>query len=114
MGGLIIPGPEISLKALYEKTSQLPKVSFPKKDYPLAGRDTDSGMKAGILYAYGAMTDGLIDRFQSKYGSCAVVLTGGLSHIISLYTRRVHILDPLLTLKSLARIYKEQVAKKPA
>lgn len=105
-GGLIIPGPEISLEALCEKAALLPKIGFPKEYKGLLGRDTVGGMKAGVLQGYGALTDGLVERFRGRYGSSLrVVATGGLAKTIARHTTRVDIVDPLLTLKSIACLF---------
>lgn len=110
LGGLIIPGPEISLKALSEKAALLPTLDFPRKYTSFIGRDTQGGMKAGILQGYGAMTDGLVERFRRRFGSrFQVIATGGFAKVISPYTRTVDILDPHLTLKSLAKVYQDLV-----
>lgn len=66
-------------------------------------------MEAGILQAYGAMTDGLVARFRRLYGkSINVVATGGYAEAIAPYTREVRFVDPLLTVRSLARIFWNQ------
>ena len=112
-GGLIIPGPEIAWEALTEKAAQLPKLSFPrhvKKSF-LVGRDTRSGMEQGILQAYGSLTDGLIERFRKQYGrNLRTVATGGLARVIYPFTRKVDLLDPFLTLKSLALAFLESAS----
>jgi type III pantothenate kinase len=108
LGGLIIPGPEISLQALCERAALLPLIKFPTGTVPFLGRDTQAGMKAGILRGYGAMTDGLVERFQARYGrKFRVIATGGLAKAIAPYASRVDVLDPLLTLKSLVKVYKD-------
>lgn len=110
VGGLIIPGPEISLRGLSEKAALLPSLDFPRKYTPFIGRDTKGGMKAGILQGYGAMTDGLVERFRRRFGArFRVIATGGLAKRIYPYTQKVDILDPHLTLKSLAQVYKNLI-----
>lgn len=112
MGGLIIPGAEIALKALSEKAALLPTIEFPKKYAPFIGRDTQGGMKAGILQGYGAMTDGLVERFRRRFGpGFQVIATGGLAKVISPYTRKIDILDPCLTLRSLGQVYQNLLKK---
>lgn len=106
-GGLIIPGPEIALKALSEKAALLPTLGFPKKA-GLFGRDTRSGMEAGILQGYGALTDGLVERFGKHFGrKFRVIATGGLARLIARYSCKIDRLDPLLTLKSLVAVFKD-------
>lgn len=109
-GGLIIPGPQISLQALSEKTALLPSLGFPRNSPSLIGHDTKSCMKAGILHGYGAMADGLVGRFRKRYGiKFRVVATGGLAETLASYMSQVDLVDPLLTLKSLARLFRDQV-----
>lgn len=108
-GGLIIPGPQIALKALSERAALLPEIPFPTSFQPLLGRETRGGMKAGILQGYGAMTDGLVERFRRCFRRrFRVIATGGLAKTIYPYTSRVDILDPLLTLKALVQIFKDR------
>ena len=110
-GGLIIPGPEVSWKGLSEKAAQLPKIPFPKpsRRLPLLGRDTWTGREAGILHGYAAMADGLIEKFQAHFKiRPRVVATGGLAKTIYPYSSRIDILDPLLTLRALVEIFRNQ------
>ena len=105
-GGLIIPGPQVSLEILSERTALLPRV-LPPKAYPrLFGRDTKGCMKAGLLQGYGAMADGLIERFRKRYGrGIKAIATGGFASILAPYTSRIDVIDSHLTLKSLARLF---------
>lgn len=55
------------------------------------------------------MTDGLVSRFRRRFGPrFRVVATGGFAPAITPYTSLVDIVDPLLTLKSLVRIFKDR------
>lgn len=110
-GGLIVPGAEIALKALSEKAALLPRLpSFPKRAQSLLGRNTREGMEAGILYGYGALVEGLITQFKKRCGrALKVVATGGLCRILAPYTPQIKICDPLLTLRSLAEIYRRRI-----
>ena len=110
-GGLIIPGPEIAWQALTAKAALLPKFVFPKArpHLPLVGRNTKIGMQAGILQGYAALADGLIEKFQAQSkAEPKVIATGGLAKSISPYCSRIDIVDPLLTLKSLVKIFHTQ------
>jgi len=109
-GGLIVPGPEISLKVLCDRAALLPTIPFPKRYRSFIGRDTVGCMKAGVLQGYGALTDGLIDRFRRRYGPrLRVVATGGLSRLIGSFAKEIDFIDPLLTLRSLAYLFEEEV-----
>ncbi len=101
-GGLIIPGPGISFEALGQKTALLPRLKFPQDFKFFLGRDTVSGMKAGILQSYAAMTDGLIERFKKQYGRrLRVIATGGFANTIACHTHFIDVADPSLTLRGL-------------
>ncbi len=105
IGGMILPGVNISLNALATKTSQLPKISFdrPKK---VIGSNTVDCMKSGILYGSASSLDGIIDRIEAEMGQkVTVVATGGLSGSIIPYCKKEIIHDNALLLKGLIVIY---------
>lgn len=104
-GVSIMPGVEISLKALTGGAAQLPQISLvpPKK---LLGTNTIDCMRSGIIYGNAAMLDGMIDRIGDEVKSeLTIVATGGLSRSIILYCRHDVILDDDLILKGLLIIY---------
>ncbi|OQA57283.1 MAG: Type III pantothenate kinase [Candidatus Omnitrophica bacterium ADurb.Bin277] len=101
-GGLIIPGPETAFKALISNTSLLPNLHFPYKKGGFLGIDTKNCMELGILEGYGALIDGIAERFRSRFGKdIRVLATGGLAKTIAPRCRNIDILDPLHTMKSL-------------
>lgn len=105
IGGMILPGVNISLNALATKTSQLPKVGFdrPKK---IIGSNTVDCMKSGILYGSASALDGIVDRIEEDLGrKVTVVATGGLSGSIIPHCRREMIYDNDLLLKGLMILY---------
>ena len=92
-GVSIMPGVEISLKALTGGAAQLPQISLvpPKK---LLGTNTIDCMRSGIIYGNAAMLDGMIDRIGDEVKSeITIVATGGLSRSIIPYCRHDVILD---------------------
>lgn len=101
LGGLILPGIELSLKSLYESTALLPKVEL--KDAPhIIGKDTVSSMRAGILFGFGAMCDGLISQYRRILGkSLKIIATGGNARLIKKYAGSIQMVDEDLTLKGL-------------
>lgn len=105
LGGMIIPGVNISLNALTARTSQLPKISLdpPKK---VIGRNTVDCMKSGILYSTASSLDGIIDRIEEETGKkYTVVATGGLAGKVIPMCKKKIILDDELLLKGLLVIY---------
>ena len=104
-GVSIMPGVEISLKALTGGAAQLPQISLvpPKK---LLGTNTIDCMRSGIIYGNAAMLDGMTDRIGDEVKSeLTIVATGGLSRSIIPYCRHDVILDDDLILKGLLIIY---------
>ncbi|MDX8394867.1 MAG: type III pantothenate kinase [Mariprofundaceae bacterium] len=79
-GGLIIPGMELALEALYQRAAKLPEVSLARSDFTI-GRDTVTSMQAGSYWASIDGLRGVIQRLQrlEPYQDAPVVATGGLS-----------------------------------
>ena len=106
-GVSIIPGVELSLKALAGGAAQLPQISLtaPKK---ILGTNTVDCMRSGIIYGNAAMLDGMIDRICRETDAApTVVATGGLSGSIIPYCRHAIQLDEDLILKGLLFIYEK-------
>lgn len=105
LGGIILPGLEISLTTLAEKTALLPKIKL-ERPRELIGRDTKTSMLSGIVYGLASAVEGLIQRVRQEIGNKApVVATGGNIHLIRRYYRGINKIDTDLTLKGLNLIY---------
>jgi type III pantothenate kinase len=106
LGGLILPGIEMGLASLYDKTALLPKVEL-KPATSIIGRDTVSSMRGGILFGFGAMCDGLVSQYKNMLGNnIRVIATGGNAKLIKKYSKSIQIVDEDLTLKGLHLISK--------
>ena len=109
LGGLIVPGVEISLEALTSRAALLPRIEL-KAPTELLGRDTASSMKSGIFYGFGALCDGLVSRVRSRYAPRSqVIATGGYARLIAPYCRTLRIVNPHLTLQGLELTYRKGV-----
>lgn len=109
MGGMIIPGLQVSLDSLANRTSQLPHISLeaPKK---VIGTNTVDCMKSGIIYSTAGSIDGAIERIEEELGeTCTVVSTGGHARKIIPYCHHEILIDPHLLLKGLMTIYNKNV-----
>ncbi|OGX19409.1 MAG: hypothetical protein A3K83_00505 [Omnitrophica WOR_2 bacterium RBG_13_44_8b] len=107
LGGMILPGLEISLDALNKRTALLPEIKLlrPKE---FIGRDTKSSMLSGIVFGFAALTDVLAERIKQKIGRNAKVIgTGGNIGLISKFCRHLDKIDINLTLKGLNLIYRK-------
>ncbi|MEP7157924.1 MAG: type III pantothenate kinase [Chloroflexota bacterium] len=111
LGGAIAPGLGLGLEALAERTAQLPRVPLEVPDKAI-GTNTVSAMQSGAVLGYFGLVKELVRRIAAELGSKpAVVLTGGLSALP--WAREipdVTAIDPLLTLRGLALVYREVLA----
>lgn len=106
LGGMILPGLEISLAALTKHAALLPKVKL-KPPGEFIGRDTENSMLSGIIYGFAALTDELISRIKKKIGyNTKVIATGGNASLITRFCKNIDLIENELTLKGLYLIYK--------
>lgn len=107
LGGLILPGIDMSLSSLYERTALLPKVAL-KPTTHIIGKGTEDSIRGGILFGFGAMCDALVSKYRKMFGnSLKVIATGGNARLIKRYTKSIQIVDEDLTLKGLQIISKK-------
>ncbi len=105
-GGVIAPGPNLSLKSLYLAAAQLPLVEI-KVPKSVIGTDTVTAMQSGIFWGYVSMLDGMVKRIKEDFGQeMRVVATGGLSEIFAASTETIEEIDRGLTLDGLVEIFK--------
>lgn len=104
LGGLILPGIEMSLSSLHKKTALLPRVEL-KPAPTIIGRDTVNSIRGGILFGLGAVCDGLSLKYRKILGAkTKIIATGGNATLIRRYAKSVEIVDEDLTLKGLQLI----------
>ena len=84
VGGMILPGPQLSLAALVRNTAQLPQVDPDTAPRRLLGTNTADCLHSGIVFGTAAMLDGVIARCRAALGApdAAVVATGSLPESI--------------------------------
>lgn len=104
LGGVIVPGIQISLDALGARAAALPRVELLEPRH-IIGKNTVESIQAGTIYGFAAQADGLCERFEEVLGPCTVVATGGLAGLIAHHSRRIDHHEPWLTLEGLRIIY---------
>jgi type III pantothenate kinase len=104
LGGVILPGIEISMEALFAKAALLPRVELIEPRSVLA-KNTVESVQAGALYGFAAQVDGLCRRLEDEVGPCTVVATGGLAGLIGPVSAAIDHHAPTLTLDGLRIIF---------
>lgn len=103
VGGVIMPGIEVSITALIEKTAGLRRVSIETPEEVL-GTSTMAALQSGLTYGVAAQVDGLIDRLREEIGPCEAISTGGLGGVIAPLSKRIVQNEPWLTLVGLSKV----------
>jgi type III pantothenate kinase len=105
VGGAISPGIMISLEALVERASKLPRVELirPKS---IIGKNTVHAMQSGITYGYVSLVDGIVNKIREDVKTDPyVIATGGLAGLIYKDSDTIDEVDEFLTLKGLKMLY---------
>ncbi len=106
-GGVICPGINLSLDALYMAAAQLPRVDI-KATTNIIGKATVPAMQSGIFWGYIGMIEGLVNRIRGEYNSpeMSVITTGGLAPLFAEATDVIDHVYPDMTLRGLVEVYK--------
>src|SRR5437764_12142185 len=108
VGGVLAPGIEISMDALFERAARLVKVDFAAPPSPI-GRTTAFALQSGLVYGFAGQVDGIVGRIREELGdgSVQVVATGGLAALIAPHAETIGKVDPFLTLEGLRLVWEQ-------
>ncbi len=112
VGGAILPGIGMSLDSLHREAALLPSIELTGTARAI-GKNTKESLISGVVLGQAAMIDGLVDRFEKelkcKSGEAILFATGESCKPVIGNCSHSFRYDPTLTLKGLARIYKNTV-----
>jgi len=111
-GGIIAPGINLSLDALFNAAAKLPRIAIaaPAGDIVI-GRTTEDQMLIGVFWGYVAMIEGLVLRMRREIGRpTRVIATGGLAILFNEKTDLFDEIVPDLTIDGLAILYQRSLS----
>lgn len=109
LGGVLMPGVEISLDALTSRGAKLPRIDLvaPRR---AIGKGTVDAIRAGVVFGYASAVDGLIGRIHDELEADApVIATGGLAGTIVPFCESIDEQDDLLTLEGLRLLHERNL-----
>jgi type III pantothenate kinase len=112
LGGVILPGFEISAKALNENTAQLPKIKVARPTAPY-GKNTTEAINCGLYYSAVATLQEVIRRYAEKIGKWPhTVLTGSAAETIKDDCEFIDSYVPNLVVKGIVLAYRKYAKEK--
>jgi type III pantothenate kinase len=106
VGGVLAPGIEVSMNALFERAARLVKVDFAAPETAI-GKTTESALRSGLVFGFAGQVDGIVERIRAELEApnAPVIATGGLAELIAPHTRTIGEIDPFLTLEGLRLVW---------
>jgi type III pantothenate kinase len=109
-GGVLAPGVEISMDALFARAARLPRVPFTAPERVIS-QTTTAALQSGLVYGFAGQIDAIVTRIKDELGAAdaPVVATGGLADLIAPHTQTITAVDPELTLQGLRIVWERNV-----
>lgn len=112
LGGVIVPGIQVSLDGLLARAAKLSRIEIavPPK---VVGRNTTHALQSGIIHGYASLVDGLVAKLLDELGfECQVIATGGLAPLIAAHTQSLEMVDDTLTLFGLRILHERNTSRR--
>ncbi len=105
VGGVLAPGIETSMEALFARAARLVKVDYVEPP-AVIGKTTVGGLQSGVVYGFAGQVDGIVEAIRGELGvEARVVATGGLAELVAPHSRTISGVDQHLTLDGLQLIW---------
>ena len=105
-GGVLAPGIETSMDALFSRAARLPRVPFVAPERVIS-QTTVAALQSGLVYGFAGQVDAIVERIREELVApdAPVVATGGLADLIAPFSRTITAVDHELTLHGLRLVW---------
>jgi type III pantothenate kinase len=105
IGGVLAPGIEISMDALFARAARLMRVDFTEPP-TVIGKTTVHSLQSGLIYGFAGQVDRIVEEIRSELDvEARAIATGGLADIVAPHARTIERVDPDLTLEGLRLVW---------